>query len=366
MDETTYDLSLEEILKYLREKASIGDRQFINEIYQKFFKSDDLSPEKFCTSVLKLKNGGNNFIRSLSCIFNSEQIEQMNSHYDLSLSQSLSMLLLFNSIENLMSEEEDESYYHFDKWIVSSKNKILGKSERDEMLTKTSIIDIELFNKLIKELHEIYKNASVSYNGNFEEWLTSSEGGILSEEKKKLLENTSITDIKKFNKLINDLSSLHKKMYGNAERVRSFFIKYLNHNQKKALITSIVFKDKVIGEFTYICFKPKDNYSPGDISIELHDHNKCPYYIKCKHCNNCKLENDNIDEVVKSFTSFLYGYYRSAFAHFGDINPFLNEEMPFIIDHYRKQGIIINLKYSELKTFITSGIKNYYFQNCEV
>ncbi|WP_410509899.1 hypothetical protein RSJ42_07155 [Methanosarcina hadiensis] len=350
-------------VQYLETKALIGDTELINEIHQKFFKSSDVSYEKFLASVSKLKNHGDNFIHSLVYV---SKCEQMTEYSDPFVSQKLPMLILFISIEILMSEEEDKSSnYLFEEWVVSSKKEILGKCERDNLLKDTSVVDIEKFNKLIKELYGIYMEEGIEDSEKFEDWLISSKNGIIREEKKiELLENTSIIDIKRFKKLINDLSSLHKEKYGTTNRVRSFFKKYLSSDQKKGLITSITFKDKISDKYVYKCFEPKKCSLPEDISFEFNGYRECLCYEKCKHSKKCRLEN-NIDEVMEVFAGFLYGYYRSSFAHFGKTSLVSSKAVPTNMDTYKGKAINIHLEYNDLKAFITSGIINYYFQNCE-
>lgn len=362
--ETDYQAKVStEDVQYLNIDALIGDTELINEIYQKFFKSSDISYDEFLASVSKFKNNGANFIHSLRYV---SKCEQMNEYSDPFVSQELPMLLLFISIEILMSEEEDKSNnYLFEEWVVSSKKEILGKCERDNLLKDTSVVDIEKFNELIKELHGKYMEEGIADHEKFKDWLISSKEGIIGEEKKdELLENTSITDIKRFKKLINDLSSLHKEKYGTTNRVRGFFKKYLSSDQKKDLITSITFKDKISGKYVYKCFEPKKCHLPEDVPFEFNGYKECLCYEKCKHSKKCKLEND-IDEVMEVFAGFLYGYYRSSFAHFGKTSLVSSEAVPINMDTYKRKAINIHLEYNDLKAFITSGIINYYFQNCE-
>lgn len=279
----------------------------IKKMYDIFFKNSGIDLDEFKNFALRANKNENYFVESLEYLSKSEQIKkEQDKGSNRLISDHFSMLLLFISIESLMGKG---SHYRFDQWLITSKANVLGKESRDELLKDISAMDTSKFGDLIKGLYEIYN-----------------------------------------------------EKYGISKRVGLFFIMYLDKIQKRDLITSISFYKKVTDDTrksVYICFE-KHQQDPSDsIFIE-----GCEYYNYCKYRDNCKLEND-IDKVMGKFASFLYGYYRSSFAHNGKISAFWDELelLDVLMDIYDEKSIVIKLSYHNLKELIKSGMIKYYYIN---
>ena len=280
----------------------------IKEMYNIFFKDSAIKFDEFKTFALRSNINKNYFIDSLEYLSKSEQMrEEHDKKSNCLISDHLSMLLLFISIESLMGKG---SHYPFDQWLVTSKSSVLGKERRDELLKDINEIDTSKFGDLIRDLYEVYN-----------------------------------------------------EHYGVSKKIRLFFTTYLNKIQKRDLITSISFIKRT-GDNTrksvYICFE-KNKPGSSDASTFVKG---CEYYNHCKYRDNCKLEND-IDKVMGKFANFLYGYYRSSFAHNGKISAFYNksELSNILMDTYNETNIKIKLSYDNFKELIKSGIINYYHMN---
>jgi hypothetical protein len=211
---------------------------------------------------------------------------------------SIRMVLLFVAIETLMS---DSKFFSFNDWLLTSKE-VLGQKKRDVLLRNINLREDEDFKSLIRELAEEYS-----------------------------------------------------KYYGVTNKVRDFFVNYLDYDSKKRLICSILFYRKDCDKFVYKCFMSKDK-------CLIDAHSDC-----CKRNPECVLNKEaSINDVLIKFVGFIYGYYRNSFVHEGELSNITDENIFCCIDYYQRDRryIKIYLSYESLKEIVIKGIKTYYFQHC--
>lgn len=166
--------------------------------------------------------------------------------------------------------------------------------------------------------------------------------------------NINITQNGAFKSLIKELSKEYSKNYGVTNKVRDFFVNYLDNKTKKQLIHSVLFHRKDYDKFVYKCFMSKEKCS-------LDTHNCCETNPECILNND-----DSMNEVLRIFVGFLYNYYRNSFVHEGELSTFTDDSIYCCYDYYQrdKKYVKIYLSYENLKEIVIMGIKTYYFQQC--
>jgi hypothetical protein len=208
---------------------------------------------------------------------------------------SIRMVLLFVAIEALMSDSE---FISFNEWLVTTKD-ILGKKQRD-----------------------------------------------------KLLKDINIQGNKDFTSLIKKLANEYYIHYGVTNKVRNFFVKYLDNDSKKKLIYSVLFYNNDCDKFVYKCFK----------------NDKCLTETQNDDCyetnTECILNNeDSINDVLIKFVGFIYNYYRNSFVHEGKQSIVTDDNNCAGYDYYDKKYIEVHLSYGDFKEIVIKGIKRYYLQH---
>jgi len=185
----------------------------------------------------------------------------------------------------------------------------------------------------------------------FKDWLIAIKGIKGISERNKLLIEIDIKSHSQLKEFISKMYEVYIKYYGITNKLRHFFLTYLDIDSKKKLIKSFSFKKEEINKYVHKCFISKEECFSN------------PNYDRCYESNGCKLKDpDEVDKILETLVPIIYGYFRSNFVHSG-IQGHTADDVSCVYDIYKGKDILVELSYDTLKDIIVKGIKNYYYIN---
>lgn len=205
-------------------------------------------------------------------------------------------LLLFTSVEALMGEK----YKPFEQWLITNKE-VKGNDEKEQMLSKMRIENRGEFTNLIKKLSEVYH-----------------------------------------------------KYYGVNESVRKFFDDYIDLEDKKKIIKSLLVKNGDTNRSLHICYISDDvcyKYGGGDKYRCL--------YLSAKDCIFRLNNEESINKAMRKTISIFYDFFRNKISHSGVRCNTVSDNATLFAD-YNGKRIEIEISFNELREIIVKGIQRYY------
>lgn len=224
-----------------------------------------------------------------ACLF-IEESKNIKTRYNV-----IRNLLLFISVETLMGEK----YMPFNEWLITDEE-IKGKMRRDEELSGLNIQNEEKFKEKIKGLYYIYRTH-----------------------------------------------------YGVMEGVRKFFNDYIDLEDKKKIIKSLLVENKDKKRFLHKC------YISDDVCYTYRgDKYRC-LYLSAKGCIFRLNNEESINKAMRKTISIFYDFFRNKISHSGVRCNTVSDNATLFAD-YEGKGITIEISFNELREIIVKGIQRYY------
>ncbi|PJB20930.1 MAG: hypothetical protein CO114_08060 [Euryarchaeota archaeon CG_4_9_14_3_um_filter_38_12] len=352
------------ILDGLKNSVKESEKELIRAIYNEFFK-DVTTSDKFGKNLSNYAEDSREiFCNACRLLHTSKRIKDECKGVD-EEAPNIKTLLLFIVAEALSKSPD---YMTFKDFLVTKKN-AEGVKERDEILAKMNIQTKEEFNGLINNLFEAYNK----FYGSKHAVVLFFENYISKEDKKKIvkaywvrknLKEELNIGTKKFVPLCFSKNCLYRNS-AIPDNYEIFYGKYQN------LLPTLTAHLIPCEDNSILCFY--------DLLSELNDEQKINLLrnIYEKRINKliphekCKLNDEKeLNKVMASVISDLYGYLRNQFVHLGRNSLLAPEREGWIAfsgvtDVYKKRPIHVTITFTELRDIIIKGVTEYYKRNIE-